>query len=319
MRAARIVSPARFEITDDPVPDCPDGSVRVKLLKAAICGSDLPYFSVSYNPASYPFPAGYPGHECLGVIDASRSSGWKEGDLVMYYPTGLDAYKEYHVNHPSRVQKLPGNSGHDRNVLLMTQLLGAVAHCVFRIDNPYNKHVVILGQGPVGQLFTSLVKNMAPRSVITVDPLDNRLNISSQMGATHTVNPSTENVVDGVKEITSGNMADIVIEAFGQNVDVINSSFDLARHNGQVAFFGICLDESPGLNFNVFFRKELRMIASVGPDLSIDYPYALDMILKGAVDVRPMITHDLPFEDIQKGFEMAVARDDDAVKIVLSF
>ncbi len=319
MRAARIVSPARFEITDDPIPDCPDGAVRVKLLKAAICGSDLPYFSVSYNPVSYPFPAGFPGHECLGVIEASRSSAWKEGDLVMYYPTGLDAYKEYHVNDPARVQKLPENSNLDLNVLLMTQLLGAVAHCVFRIDSPYNKNVVILGQGPVGQLFTSLIKNAGARSVITVDPLDTRLNISRQMGASHIVNPSTENVEERVKEITSGNMADIVIEAFGQNVDVINSSFDLARHNGQVAFFGICLDESPGLNFNVFFRKELRMIASVGPDLTMDYPYALDMILKGAVDVRPMLTHDMPFEEIQKGFDMAVARDDDAVKIVLSF
>ncbi|HOR94651.1 MAG TPA: hypothetical protein PLZ38_11815, partial [Spirochaetota bacterium] len=95
--------------------------------------------------------------------------------------------------------------------------------------------------------------------------------------------------------------------------------FEIARHNGQVAFFGICLEEAPRLNFNTFFRKELRMIASVGPDLTMDYPYALDMILKGAIDVTPLLTHDIPFEDIQKGFEMASNREDGAIKIVLSF
>jgi alcohol dehydrogenase len=51
----------------------------------------------------------------------------------------------------------------------------------------------------------------------------------------------------------------------------------------------------------------------------MDYPYALDMILKGAIDVTPLLTHDIPFEDIQKGFEMASNREDGAIKIVLSF
>jgi threonine dehydrogenase-like Zn-dependent dehydrogenase len=122
-----------------------------------------------------------------------------------------------------------------------------------------------------------------------------------------------------VSELTGGALADIVIDAYGQETAVINTCFDLARHNGQVAFFGICLEESPGLNFNVFFRKELRMVASVGPDISIDYPYALDMIMKGAVDVSPLITHVLPFAQIQKGFDMAVGRADNVIKLILDF
>jgi threonine dehydrogenase-like Zn-dependent dehydrogenase len=86
-----------------------------------------------------------------------------------------------------------------------------------------------------------------------------------------------------------------------------------------VAFFGICLEEAPRLNFNEFFRKELRMVASVGPDLSIDYPFALSMIERNAVDVSPLITHVMPFDDIQKAFDRAVSREDDVIKIVLEF
>jgi L-iditol 2-dehydrogenase len=317
MRAARIVSPKKIEVAEQGVPEIKDGMALVRLLRAVICGSDLPYFSAAYAASSYPFPFGYPGHECLGVVEKSECPGFNKDDLVMYYPPSLDGFKEYHAAVPSRLQKLP--SDQDLNILVMTQILGAVAHCAFRIDKPYNKHVVVMGQGPVGLLFTALMKSFGARTVIAVDPLPYRLEKARAMGAEVTVNPGEMSVEERVAKATGGAMADIVIEAFGQNVRVINQCFDLARHNGQVAFFGICLEESPGLNFNVFFRKELRMIASVGPDLSIDYPFALDMILSGKIDVSPLITHVIPFEEIQKGFEKAVNREECVIKVVLKF
>ncbi len=61
------------------------------------------------------------------------------------------------------------------------------------------------------------------------------------------------------------------------------------------------------------------MIASVGPDLSIDYPYALNMILSGALDVSNIASHSMPFEKIQDAFEMSIARRDNVIKVVLEF
>jgi len=317
MRAARIVSPNKFEIFNEEIPSLSDGKVIVRLLRAAICGSDLPYFSMSHDLSSYPLPSGYPGHECLGIIEESMNREFKKGDLVMYYPVFLEGFKECHLTDQSRLQKIPCDR--DLNILLMTQLLGAVSHCVFRIDPPYNKDVVIMGLGPVGLLFTSLVRNLGARNIIVVDPIDFRLDVAKSMGATHSINPNIHSVIDSVSEITNGKMSDIVIDAFGQDVDVMNLCFDLACHNGQVAFFGICLEGSPRLNFSTFFRKELRMISSVGPDLSIDYPFALNMILENSIDVSPLITHVIPFEEIQRGFDIATNRHDDVIKIVLKF
>ncbi|TAL31775.1 MAG: hypothetical protein EPN93_16985 [Spirochaetes bacterium] len=316
MRSARIVSPGKIEIVEENTPEAGE-KVLVRLKKAALCGSDLPYFSKAYNPAHYPFPSGYPGHECLGVVERPGASGFRAGDLVMYYPTALDAFKEFHVADPGRLQKLP--AGQNLDVLLMTQLLGAVAHSAFRIDRPYNKSVLVMGAGPVGLLFISLMKNFGARRIIAVDPLDYRLEAAKKMGADIALNPASCTPATEVASLTAGAGADIVIDAYGQDTAVINACFDLACHSGQVAFFGICLEERPGLNFNVFFRKELRMVASVGPDLSVDYPYALDMILKGAVDVSPLITHVMPFERIQQGFETAVARADRVIKLILDF
>jgi len=57
----------------------------------------------------------------------------------------------------------------------------------------------------------------------------------------------------------------------------------------------------------------------VGPDLSIDYPYALDMITGGTVDVSPLVTHAMPFEEIQRAFELSVRREEKVIKVVLEF
>ncbi len=318
MKAARIIAPRRFEVFEEPEGELPDGKVMIRLQRTALCGSDYPYFYNDFPSASYPLPAGYPGHECCGVVYKSRSPLFREGEKVMYYPPFLDGYKECHIANPARLQKLP-ECDVPLNQLLMTQVVGCVSHAVFRIDRPYKKSVVIVGQGPIGLIFTALMKRHGALKVIAVDVLDYRLEIAKQMGADCTVNPEKENVIEKVKEITGGEMADIVIDAYGQKSAVINQCFELARHSGQVAFFGICLEESPRLNFNMFFRKELRMIASVGPDLAVDYPYALETILSGAIDISRIPSHAMPFENIQEAFEMSIARKDNVIKVVLEF
>lgn len=317
MKSAKIISPRKFVVIDEDVPSPDSDKILVRLLKTAICGSDLPYFNNSFNPQSYPFPSGYPGHECMGIVEHSPNGRFRPGERVMYYPVFLDGFKEYHIADPSRLQKLPDDGNAD--VLLITQLLGAVSHAMFRIDNPSGKTVIVLGAGPVGLLFIALLKNFGARNIIAVDPLEYRLKTAAVMGADRCINPSTVDTVSSVKNITGNEYADIVIDAYGQDTRVINTAFDCAKHGAQVVFFGICLEESPKLNFNVFFRKELRMISCVGPVLSVDYPYALDMILKKAVDVTPLITHVLPFGEIQKGFELAVNREDNVIKVILEF
>ncbi len=318
MKAARIVAPEKFEVFDEPEANLPDGMVMVRLSRAALCGSDYPYFYSNFPATSYPLPAGYPGHECCGVVYKSRNPLFREGEKVMYYPPFLDGYKECHIADPLRLQKLP-DCEVPLNQLLMTQVVGCVSHAVFRIDRPYKKSVVIMGQGPIGLIFTALMKLHGASLVIAADVLNYRLEIAKQMGADCTINPEKENAREVLKELTGGEMADIVIDAYGQKSEVINECFELARHNGQVAFFGICLEESPRLNFNTFFRKELRMIASVGPDLAIDYPHALKMILSGAIDVSRIPSHSLPFEKIQEAFEMSAGRQKNVIKAVLEF
>jgi len=316
MRVARIIAPQRIEIFDEPIPVPGKGEILVRLEKVAICGSDLPYFRETYPDTSYPFSDGYPGHECIGTVEHADSLGFSKGDLVLALPPSMDGFKEYHLLTPDRLMSMPRQK--DTSVMLMTQLLGAVVHCCRRINDVWGKKVVIIGQGPVGLLFNSMLKNMGATKIIGVDILDYRLQLGKKMGTTHTIDASRQNVIEIVKEITQGDMADLVVEACGQE-ETLNMCFELARHDGVVALFGISLQESPRLNFNKLFRKELRIIASVGPSIEVDYAYALRMVMDDQIRVENMITHILPFASIQKGFDIAVNRKGEVVKVVLEF
>jgi threonine dehydrogenase-like Zn-dependent dehydrogenase len=68
-----------------------------------------------------------------------------------------------------------------------------------------------------------------------------------------------------------------------------------------------------------FLRQNLTLISSVGPDYVPNFSLARDMIAQGRIDVSPLISHVLPFEEIQKGYELFVDRQDGAIKVVLDY
>ena len=89
--------------------------------------------------------------------------------------------------------------------------------------------MVILGQGPIGQLFCAAARNLGAREIIAIDLLESRLKTSPQMGATHVVNASQEDVVKTVGDITQGQYADLVVEAVGHREHRLNDAFRLVR------------------------------------------------------------------------------------------
>ena len=91
------------------------------------------------------------------------------------------------------------------------------------------------------------------------------------------------------------------------------------KREGTLLAFGVPDDHIYDFHFADFFRKNLKFIGSVGPDAQNDFPLAMDMIAQGRLDVSPIITHHLPFTEAQLGFEMALNKKDEAIKIVFDY
>ena len=171
----------------------------------------------------------------------------------------------------------------------------------------------------MGLLFTHILSNLGAKTVITTDLVDFRLTVSKKMRATHTINAAKENPVVAVEEITEGRMADLVVEVVGHQTETINQCLQLLKREGTLLAFGVPDDQIYDFHFADFFRKNLKFIGSVGPDAQNDFPLAMDMIAQGRVDVSPIITHHLPFTEAQLGFDMALNKKDEAVKIVFDY
>ena len=320
MKAAQIVAPRQIEMIDIDKPDIssdPEGAVLIKNQMNAICGTDMPSFAMERPASDYPLLPGMTIHECIGVVAASKSDRFKEGDAVLALPGRPGGLAEYFVS--NETVTIPLVEFERKDCILMSQPLGTVIWACSKLGNLLNQDVVVMGQGPMGLLFTHLLSNLGAKTVVATDLVDFRLEAAKQMQATHTINAAEVDTVAAVEEITGGRMADLVVEVIGHQTETINQCLDLVKRDGTILAFGVPDDPTYPFRFGELFRKNIRLIGSVGPDAQNNFPLAMDMIAQGRIDVSPMITHRLPFTEVQRGFELSLHKKDEAIKIVLEY
>ncbi|MBX3415182.1 MAG: zinc-binding dehydrogenase [Pirellulales bacterium] len=319
MLAAHILAPRRLEMIECPLPPLegvPGEPVLVRLHGGVLCASDFPrYVGGAFN-VEFPRPVGDSLHECIGEIIDSRSPRFKPGDRVLAIPPDQRGMSEVFLADASMTVHLPSFEPRER--LILAQPLATILWAARKLPNLLDLDVAIVGQGPIGLLFTHLVSNMGARRVIGLDRIDYRLDVSRQMRATHTVHVDREDPVAAVKELTDGHGADVVIEAVGHQIESIHLSFDLARKHGTVLLFGVPDAAHYPLPAFDMLIKNLRVLGSIHPNVQRDVPLAFDMIMQGRINVEPLITHRFPFRDAQQALDLAIDRRDNPIKVLLS-
>ena len=316
--AGQITGARRLEMIEIPMPEINIGEILVKLQVGSICGSDLPYFLFNKSHpaltgASTPLPATLSLHELVGIVTQSRSEQFKEGDRVLALPTiphtGL---AEYFVSSDDRAVLLPDGQA---NHLVLSQPLGTVVHAYRKLPEA-TETAVVLGQGPIGQLFTALLHQKGVGRLIAVDLLPERLELSTKMGATHTVSGNAAEVAAAIETITEGKLVDLAVEAIGKE-ETLNLAAKLVRRNGTLLAFGLPHKYNYDFAFHDFFWNEGQLICSLGPTVD-DFRVAVDLISNGVIDVAPLVTHNFPLSRAQEAFTLFADRADGVIKVVLT-
>ena len=324
MKGARVKAPFEWEVQEIEKPKLDDGQMLVKMEQVAICGSDFPDYC-GVCPEYTPLPGGS-GHEGIGIVEKCPTGKYKEGERVLLWGFARERglFQEYVPTLDEGLLRLPMDQ--PREKVLMSQLLGTVLRCFRKLGNILDQRVVVLGQGPAGLLFTGVLRNLGAKEIITVDPLEYRLKVSKKMGATETINPDKESVFQSVKDLTKGKMADLVIEVVGGE-DTYGQCLDLTHRFSTLVCFGVPDKENHAgiikLPMMEMQRRELKLVLSVnyGDNPFDDYALALDWITQQRLDVEPLVSHILPFEQIQRGFQLAVDKPpaDETLKVILQF
>ncbi len=342
MKAAQIVAPRLIKMVEAEEPKLTgSGQIKIQMERACLCGSDMPMWQYDYNALvdeglrdsskqvripfihyenrdPYPFRVGQSIHECLGTVVESTSARFKEGDFVLALPDAQNGLCEYMVAGENRVVHLPKDAV-PKEQILMTQPLGTVVWACQKLGNLIDRDAVVVGQGPMGLMITHMLANLGCRTVIGLDKLDNRLETSKKMKATHVVHVDREDPVEAVRKITGGKMADLVVEVVGHQTSTVNFCMKLVRRLGTLLCFGVPDSIQYPFDYSEFFRLNLTVISSVGPDVVPNFSLARDLIAQGRIDVAPLVTHVLPFQDIQRAYELFVDRLDGAIKVVLDY
>jgi L-iditol 2-dehydrogenase len=298
-----------------PVPHPDQSLVAVKHI--AICGTDMHLCSIKRSVDEYAeLPLGFSGHECVAHVIDCPSGSLLPGQPVLVI--GDDTFAEQYVIGSEWLLPLPEHIPMQYAVL--TQLLGTVLYACKRIGSVIGQDVVVLGQGPAGLLFTRVLQQLGARQVICTDIVQSRLEASSHMGASYTINASKVNVPDVVKDVTLGKMADLVIEASGDN-SARNQALDCIRWRGTIHCFGLPENDILPFDFGKFFEKQPMLMCTgktaAEPGL-LSFKLAIQMVAQGLIDVSNLVTHCLDLSEINRGFELAKSRTDGALKILLS-
>jgi L-iditol 2-dehydrogenase len=320
MRAIEFLGPSKVRVRDDvPAPEPQEGEVLVQCRFVALCGTNMgPYlYDGRWANPDITRPPGWLGHENVGMIVKSRAPGWEEGTLVLAHPADYNGFVEYIVSKPAGLARFPSDVP-DPAALIAAQPLATVLRAMVRTGPVINQRCAVVGQGPMGLIFTHLLGRMGASQVIGIDTVGWRLRWSKHFGATHVVDAAQEDTVAAVRSLTDGRMVDFCVEAVG-HPDALCTAARLPRRQGRLYVFGVPHHELQPFPWYHAVTNELELITSMGPECMEYFQTAVDMIVQKRVDLADMVTPRMPFERAVEAFEMYAhpAKAEDSLKLTL--
>jgi threonine dehydrogenase-like Zn-dependent dehydrogenase len=180
-----------------------------------------------------------------------------------------------------------------------------------------DRTVLVIGLGVMGQLNILVTRRFGAGRIIGADKVDYRLKKAREFGADEVIDVSRESLVTSLKELTNGEMADLVI--VGPNsVEAMQDGLSAAGRGGTVLLF---TPAKPGekllIDPNYLYFNDISIVTSYscGP---VETREALMLIEEGTVSGEKLITHRFPIEKTAEAFRLtAEARD--SLKVVITF
>jgi L-iditol 2-dehydrogenase len=318
LRAIQIAAPKQVTFLDAPKPELQGGDVLVQCKYVGLCGSNMGQYSGDgvWGCLHFPNPAGWAGHENIGTIVESRCAGLEPGTLVLAQPEGYHGFAEFIRARPPGVVALPQDAP-DPAALIVAQPLSTVLRAMTQTEHVINQRCAVIGQGPMGLIWTHTLRQLGARQVIGTDVVGWRLEWAKRFGADAVIDAAKENTVEIVRQLTDGQMLDFVVNAAAPP-ESLSTAAKLLKRGGRLFVFGMPDHDDQRFPWYSAFRNETKIINSVGPECSAFFQVAMDMVVDGrASALGAMVTPRLRWDQAPKAFQMYAECARDSLKLVL--
>jgi L-iditol 2-dehydrogenase len=312
MKALIFEAPHQAAVTDVADPQIGPDEVLVRSHAVGICHSDFELYEGRYIiPVSYPI---IPGHEWCGeVVEAGAAvSGLRPGDAVVgecvVGPAGRDHFgfsidgadAEYVKARGEWLHKLPEGLSFTEGAMVEPFSVAYNATVLAGGVDPADV-VAVIGGGPIGLLcvMAAAANNAA---VVLLEPQPARREKAMQIGARAALDPTADDFVDGVAELTGGRGFDVVIEAAGAPA-AMAKALEVAGQEARIVYVGIDIGAKVPAQLGLIQSKALRLrglIGSVGL-----WPRTIRFLASGVVDATSIVTATFPLDEALDALDAA--------------
>ena len=345
MSAAVYTGRSTVSVERVPTPEIGPGELLVRVEACGVCHTDLK--KIEYN--LLPAPRIY-GHETAGVVVAVGAGVGKfrvgDGVVVFHHIPCMQCfycrrkvyaqcpvYKKVGVTagyEPAGggfaqyvrvmdwivrggVERIPEGVPFDRACFVepVNTCLKAVTQCDPRPDEA----ALVIGQGPIGLLFTMLLARTGAK-VYSTDTIGSRLKLSRRLGASEAWNPRSDDVAARIAAVTEGRGADLVIVAVSAP-GLVEHAIACSRPGARILLFAQTSDqERIELSGASVCMGERTIFGCYSASVDLQKQSA-ELVFSGALPVEELISHRIPLDQITTGFDMALHPDEQSLKIIV--
>lgn len=343
VRAAVLTAPGQIRIQEFPFPDVGPRDALLRVEMCGICGSDPKTYHGMIKLTEPPLILGHEfiGHIAEIGPEAEKIHGVKKGDRVFVEPysrcgnceyclTGLyrmcengfvfgtslsssvpphlwGGYSEYVYIPPGcLVHKITEEMRPEAAVLIAAVLSNGITWTRTRGGTSIGDAVVIQGAGAQGLSATIAAKECgASPIIVTGTSIDRvRLKLAREFGADFTINVDEENLIEKVREITGGKMANVVVEVTGSPKAVALSP-DLVRKRGTIVLASVVgTSTAVPILTDKLALKEIRFQGAFSSEYEA-FTAAKKLVESGKYPVEKMVTHRFSLNEAEKAVRTA--------------
>mgnify|MGYP000932863198 FL=1 len=334
---AKAAPGLELQRVEKPVPGPRD--VLIKVLKTAICGTDLHIYNWDAWSQAHIAPPLVIGHEFVGQIEGmgSEVEHFRPGQVVSgeghivcgqcrncragrgqwcmaHQSVGVSrpgAFAQYLVIPASNC--IPIADGIDLEVVAFFDALGNATHTALSFD-AVGEDILITGAGPIGMMACAIARHIGARHVVATDLSDYRLGLAKKLGATRTVNVTREKLEDVVRELGMTEGFDVGLEMSGA-VSALESMIAAMRNGGEIALLGL-FAQKPQLDMSQIILKGLGLRGIYGRRMYETW-YKMAAMVQSGLDLQPLITHRFPYTRFEEAF--TIMKTGNSGKIILEW
>jgi threonine dehydrogenase-like Zn-dependent dehydrogenase len=353
MKAAIFVERGRIVVDQKPIPSVGPLDALMRITTTTICGTD-----VHILKGEYPVRAGLTiGHEPVGIIERLGSSvtGFKEGQRVIagaITPSGysaaclcgclsqdgagtkhgfkaiggwkfgntIDGSQAEYLLVPDAMANLAAvpDGLTDEQVLMCPDIMSTGFSGAESGHVSIGDTVAVFAQGPIGLCATAGARLAGATTIIAVDSVPARMEVSRRMGADHVVNFKSVDPVAEIMRLTDGRGVDVAIEALGTQT-TFESALRVLRPGGTLSSLGVySTDLKIPLDAFAAGLADLKIVTTLCPGGKERMRRLMAVVASGRVDLKPLVTHRFKLDQIEAAYDLFSHQRDGVLKVAIT-